>query len=125
MPDRKRLLELAIAGLKASSSTIQKEIVDLENELRAVSKGIAKGVRELASPPKRSRLSPEMRKAQSVRMRQLWAERRRVAGVKMTNANAAAEGESPRKGMSRAARKAAAARMKAYWAARRAQGKRV
>lgn len=75
---RKRLLELALQGLRASAKSIQNEIVQIEHELRAISKGVAAGAATLAGRParKRRRLSAAVRKAASLRMKAYWAKRR-------------------------------------------------
>lgn len=125
MPDRRRLLELAIQGLKSSATALQKEIVDLEHELMAVSKGVATGVTSMAVPQQRRRLrlSVASRKAQSTRMKQYWAERRRISGAKKAAGPAGRYPATERTSITRGERKAAAGRMKAELSDRRTKFK--
>jgi len=77
--ERKRLLELAISG-------VRQDLNALENELRAISKGIAAGTRSLVSGKKPGRkkrgMSAANRKAQSERMKKFWAARRKAKAKK-------------------------------------------
>ncbi len=108
MTQRKRLLELALSGLKH-------EIAEIENEFRALSKGVMAGAEGLitGNPKRKRRLSATIRRKISNAAKARWAERKAQAAknnaVKKTRKASAA------------VRKAASARMKAYWAARRAK----
>lgn len=68
MADTKRLLELAINGLRS-------ELVQLENELHAMSKGVTVAARTLVKPRSRRRMSAAARKAISLAQKARWAKR--------------------------------------------------
>ena len=84
MPDRRRMLELALKGLKAERAAIDDEITDLQNELTAMnaprvtttrSPATKEGTRK--SQTRGSRLTPAGRKKLSDLMKKRWAERRK------------------------------------------------
>ena len=122
MPVRRQKLETVIRGLKSSVELIQKEIVDLEHELRALARGVATGVSALAVPRKRLRRRLAVRKASAARMKGYRAEQKRISGARKVEGNDPRQ-TAGRRSISRAARKAAAARTKAIWAARRTRSK--
>lgn len=68
MAKHKRLLELAIRGLKA-------ELAELENEFAAISKGVIAGTKALVGQKPKRRLSAKARRAISVAQKARWAKR--------------------------------------------------
>lgn len=97
MPEKVRLLELAIKGLKAQAREIENEIDLLERELAETARQIGRGVVGLAKGAataygravvpaaprrKRRRLSAAQRKAHSERMKKIWAARKKAQKAK-------------------------------------------
>ena len=84
MAERRRILELALKGLKAERTTIDDEIRELQEELNVMSAphvtatrsaSIKQGSRK--SQTRGSRLTPAGRKKLSDLMKKRWAERRK------------------------------------------------
>lgn len=99
MPDKVRLLELAINGLKAQAREIESEIDLLERELAETARQLGRGVAGFARGAataygravvpdaprrRRRRLSAAQRKAHSERMKKIWAERKKAQKAKAT-----------------------------------------
>lgn len=108
MAERKRLLELAITGLKH-------ELLELEEELAGAIRTYGKAVAPaLVTRRRKRRMSAAAKKAISMAQKARWAKRRQgtVSTAK----------KKVRK-VSTAARKAAAERMREYWAKRKAAKK--
>jgi len=100
-----RVVELALDALKARRTAIEKEIAEIEAELRG---------RRRRGPAKATRAG----NLQSERMKAYWARKRAASGKPSGKAKAGVIRKSGPQ--SAAARKAVSERMKAYWAKRRA-----
>ncbi len=107
----KRVLELALEALEAKRAEVELEIEAIRLML-----GGSKVV-TLAAPfeRKRRRRTASERRAQSLKMKKIWAAKR---AAQATGKRAAKPGHVPQ---TAAARKAQSERMKAYWAKRRAK----
>jgi hypothetical protein len=107
--DRNRLLELAVEELERQKGVIESEIKAVRAELRG-----SRIPREIISEAaaKRGYRTPAQRKAQSERMKKIWAARKAAAVRKATPT------KPPKKA---AASEAISAAMKAYWARRKAE----
>ena len=114
MAERKRLLELAIRGLKH-------ELVELEREFMGAARTYGKAVAPalVGRRRRRRRMSAAAKRAISLAQKARWAKRRGKAAVSAAGKTA---GKKVRR-VSAAARKAAAERMRAYWAKRKAAKK--
>ena len=84
MPDRRRMLELALKGLEAERATIDDEITELQKELNMMNAPPAMTTRPAAtkqvtgkSQTRGSRLTAAGRKRLSDLMKKRWAERRK------------------------------------------------
>ena len=84
MPDRRRMLELALKGLKAERVTIDDEITEVQKELNVMNAPRVTATRLPAtkqgtgkSQTGGSRLTPAGRKKLSDLMKKRWAERRK------------------------------------------------
>jgi len=75
--DRKRLLELALPRLQAERGRIEKEIEQIQAELRGLSKPAKQ-----AHPKRRKRgarrVSAQQKRAASERMKKYWADRKKA-----------------------------------------------
>jgi hypothetical protein len=123
-----QLHDLARMGAQSRLAALDQErdeILKMFPELRNGQP--AAGTSGAAPKARKNRLSPEARRAVSVRMRAYWAERRAKnaagadGGTKKSSAKKSAPAAKPKGGMSAEARKAQGERMKAYWAAKRAE----
>jgi hypothetical protein len=72
MPDRQRLLEMALKGLQADRARIEQEIAEIKRELGRSSGGTDD------EPRKRRRMSAAARKKISEAMKRRYAEMRRA-----------------------------------------------
>ena len=84
MPERRRMLELALKGLEAERATIHNEITELQKELNMMNAPRATTTRPAAtkqatgkSQTRGSRLTAAGRKRLSDLMKKRWAERRK------------------------------------------------
>src|SRR6476620_9188417 len=84
MPDRRRMLELALKGLKAERATIDNEITELQEELNVMNAPRVTTTRTTATKQatgknqtRGSGLTPAGRKKLSDLMKKRWAERRK------------------------------------------------
>ena len=85
MPDRRRMLELALKGLKAERGTIDDEIGDVQKELETMNAARGTPTRPAAikqgtnkGQSRGSRLTPAGRKKLSDLMKKRWADRRKA-----------------------------------------------
>jgi hypothetical protein len=85
MPDKRRMLELALKGLKAERAAIDDEITELENEVNAMHAPRVTATRPSATKQtagkgqrRGSRLTAAGRKKLSDLMKKRWAERRKA-----------------------------------------------
>jgi hypothetical protein len=83
MPDRRRLLELALKGLQADRAKLDEEIAEIKRELGNRTEGVntQEARTAAAAPPaarKRRRMSAEARKKISEAMKRRYAEMRRL-----------------------------------------------
>jgi hypothetical protein len=76
MPDRQRMLELALKGLMAERATIDDEIAQIKSQLDPRSAAAAKGAvaGSPAAPPKKKTMSAAARKKISEAMKRRYAE---------------------------------------------------
>jgi hypothetical protein len=109
MPNRDRLLELALKGLEAERAQIDSEIAELRNQLTG-STAPAAGVTAIAGQRKRRKMSAEARRRISEGMKRRHAERR---------AGALPIKQRKRTGITAAGRKKLSEMMKARWAAKK------
>jgi hypothetical protein len=110
--DRNRLLELAIKELEKQKAAVDAEIEDIRSELRGV--GATRPTRPVvAVVGGRRRRTPAERKAQSEKMRKIWAARKAAALTNKAPAKPKADKAVVSKSRSEA--------MKAAWAKRKAQ----
>ena len=84
MPDRRRMLELALKGLKAERAAIDDEISELQEEMNVMNAPRVTSTKPTAakqatgkSQTRGSRLTPAGRKKLSDLMKKRWAERRK------------------------------------------------
>jgi hypothetical protein len=110
--DQKRLLELAIKALEVRQAAINTEIEAIRAELKGVGAPRIKGP-DSAAVEGRGRGNLAARRAQSERMRKIWAARKAAAVKKATRPKA-----KPGKAAVNAAISAA---MKAAWVRRKAK----
>ena len=104
----KRILELALETLEKRKAAIDAEIQSIQTQL----KGGARSKIVAPAAGERKVRTAAQRKAQSERMKKIWAEKRAAKKAVLLK---------PKKGpKSAAARKAQSARMKAYWARKKA-----
>jgi hypothetical protein len=104
----KRILELALETLEKRKAAIDAEIQLIQTQL----KGGTKHKTVAPAAGKRKARTAAQRKAQSERMKQIWAAKRAAKKAVLPK---------PKTGpKSAAARKAQSERMKAYWAKRKA-----
>src|SRR5215467_281548 len=83
MPDRRRLLELALKGLEAERAKIDDEIVQLKSELnhRPATTQTAVNVSPPTASPKKKTMSTAARKNISDAMKRRFAESNKAANV--------------------------------------------
>ncbi len=108
----KRVLELALQALEAKR-------VEVDLEIEAIQKLMKGGIRVKAATAalgRRRRRTAAERRAQSLKMKKIWAAKR---AARASGKAAAKPKSGPR---SAAARKAQSERMKAYWAKRKGKG---
>jgi hypothetical protein len=90
MPDRQRLLELALKGLEAERATIDDEIVQIKSQLNPRPANAQTATAENSAPPKKRRMSAAARKKISEAMKRRYAElnsgKRQSAGGGLTEA---------------------------------------
>jgi hypothetical protein len=104
----KRILELALETLEKRKAAIDTEIQLIQTRL----KGGAGSITVAPAAGKRKARNAALRKAQSERMKKIWAAKRAAKKAVLPR---------PKKGpKSVAARKAQSERMKAYWAKKKA-----
>ena len=108
-----RILELALEALHQRMAAVDAEIQSIKAELHS-----GTGPKTVApAAGKRKARTAAQRKAQSQRMKAIWAEKR----AKAAKVQVAKKATPPKpKGSNAAARKAQSERMKAYWAKRKA-----
>jgi hypothetical protein len=118
--DNKRILELALETLQKQRNAIEAEIAQLRSELHHPAGGIAPKTIAPAAKKRGGRTAAQ-RKAQSARMKAIWAARKAQAPKP-----ASAKKSASTKGKLElsAANKARAEKMKAYWAKRKAEAKK-
>jgi hypothetical protein len=82
LPDRIRLLELALKGLLAERAKIDDEIAQIKTELNQVTTMArsAIGISSTAAPAKKKRMSAAARRKISEAMKRRYAEMRKKAG---------------------------------------------
>ena len=111
MPDRDRLLELALKGLEAERARIENEIAEIRGQLRGSTTPTGRGA-SVTPRRKRRKMSAE-------------AKRRISEGMKRRYAELKSASEKPpmkqrqRAGLTAAGRKKLSEMMKARWAAKR------
>ena len=81
--DNKRLIELAIEGLRAKRDAIELEIQALSKGVKAAVATLRGSPAKAAPAPKRKKRSAAARKAQAEKMRAYWA-RRKAEDAKKT-----------------------------------------
>jgi hypothetical protein len=85
MPDKERILELALKGLEAERAKIDDEIAQIKSQLKN-RPTVAKGGTEDGAPTrrrrKRRRMSAEAKRKISEAMKRRYAEMRKAAGKK-------------------------------------------
>ena len=112
MPDRDRLLALALAGLEAERARIDSEIAEIRSQLSGATAPTL-AVVAVTGRRKRRKMNAEARRRISEAMKRKHAERRAAAqtGQKTT--------QRQRTGLTAAGRKKLSEMMKARWAAKR------
>jgi hypothetical protein len=108
--DQKRLLELAIEALEGQKAAVDAEIEAIHAELKGA--GAPQAIRPV-SVAGRGHRNSAARRAQSERMRKIWATRKAAAAKKATQEKAKPERAAVNKAISLA--------MKAAWVRRRAK----
>ena len=83
--DNKRLIELAIEGLRVKKDAIELEIQALSKGVKAAVSTLRGAPAKAAPAPKRKKRSAAARKAQAEKMRAYWA-KRKAEGAKKTKA---------------------------------------
>jgi hypothetical protein len=79
MPDKQRLLELALKGLEAERTTIDGEIIEIRSQLSgSATANTAKAVSATAAQPKRKRMSAAAKRRISEGMKRRYAELRKA-----------------------------------------------
>ena len=90
MPERQRLLELALKGLEAERATIDDEIVQIKSQLNPRPATAQSTTAENSAPPKKRTMSAAARKKISEAMKRRYAElnsgKRQNAGSRLTEA---------------------------------------
>ena len=90
MPDRMRLLELALKGLEAERTKIDHEILQVKSQLNPRPATAQTAIAGTSTPPKTRRMSAAARKKISEAMKRRYAElnsgKRRTAGSHLTEA---------------------------------------
>jgi hypothetical protein len=127
MPDRQRLLELALKGLEAEQATIDDEIIQIKSQLNhaPATARPAAAASPAAAPPKKGRMSAAARRKISEAMKRRYAAINKTAssGVGKVEAVGTSQGSARKhKGGSRltaAGRKKLSDLMKKRWAERR------
>jgi hypothetical protein len=110
--DQNQLLELAVEALNRQKAAVDAEIEAIRTELRGA--GTTRTARSVAAGVVRKRrMPPAARKAQSDRMKKIWAARRRQAAKKEIPSKLKSERATVNKAISVA--------MKAAWARRKAK----
>jgi hypothetical protein len=122
MPDKNRLLELALKGLEADRVRIEKEIAEVRGEL-----GLGSAARAHRSQPRRAAsaqtgkrrpMSAEAKQKISEAMKRRYAEMQKPAAAQQPK-------QSRGGGLTAAGRKKLSDMMRARWAARRKAGKKA
>ena len=129
MPERQRLLELALKGLEAERATINDEIAQMKSQLnpRSTTAQTVTAVRPTAVPSKKRRMSAAARRRISEGMKRRYAEMRKAAqpghaksvGPKQSSGKKQIGGSR----LTAAGRKKLSDLMKKRWADRRRKGK--
>src|SRR5690348_15838606 len=80
MPDKTRLLELALKGLEAERAKIDDEIIQIKSQLNRLSTTAqtVRAVSPMAAPSKKKRMSAAARRRISEGMKRRYAEMRRA-----------------------------------------------
>ena len=90
MPDRIRLLELALKGLEAERATVDDEIAQIKSQLNPRPATAQSATAGISTPPKTRRMSAAARKKISEAMKRRYAElnsgKRQNAGSRLTEA---------------------------------------
>jgi hypothetical protein len=123
--ERKRLLELALETLEIRRTEIEREIAELrefQDGPKRVSVRTPKKTTILAVKS-RSRTAAAERKAQSERMKKIWAARRLASKAAVAAKTVAAVAK--RKPKSAAQKKALSLKMKQVWAKKKAAAKKA
>jgi hypothetical protein len=116
MPDRQRLLELALKGLEADRSKIDLEIAEIRGQLNSPSRVVSTnngGGPTGAAGRKRKSMSAEARRKISEAMK------RRYAAMKVTAKRPEPGKQTSGVGLTAAGRRKLSEMMKARWAAKR------
>ena len=103
MPERQRLLELALKGLEAERATINDEIAQMKSQLnpRSTTAQTVTAVRPTAVPSKKRRMSAAARRRISQGMKRRYAEMRKAGqpshaesvGPKQSSSEPSAQGQ--------------------------------
>jgi hypothetical protein len=120
--NRDRILELALEELNRQKAGIDAEIESIQSELRMVGSTVPQG-RFIPSAGKqkgRKRTAAE-RRAASLRMKQIWAARRRAQATKKAGAAKTPVTKAKVRTRTEAERKALSLKMKQVWRRRRAE----
>jgi hypothetical protein len=112
MPDRRRVLELALKGLQAERATIDDEIMQIKSQLNGLATGdTTSAVSATAAAPKKKRMSAAARRKISEGQKRRYAELNKAA-PKATEPKSASR-------LTAAGRKKLSDLMKKRWAERR------
>jgi len=113
MPDRQRLLDLALTGLEAERAKIDDEIAQIQSQLNPRPATAQTAPAGSSTPPKRRRMSAAARKKISEAMKRRYAAMRTSAISQLESA------VSQRSRLTAAGRRKLSELMKAQWAAKR------
>ena|ERR1700674_2718572 len=120
MPDRQRMLELALKGLQAERTEIDDEIAQIKSELNsrpAVAKSV--GTASPIAAPKKKTMSAAARKKISDAMKRRYAEINKTAKKVSEGSHAASQVSMAGSRLTAAGRKKLSDLMKKRWADRR------
>jgi hypothetical protein len=118
--DQNRILELALEGLQKQKAGIEAELEMIQAELNGVGSAVLKITMDTAADTGRRSRTPAERKAQSERMRQYWAAKRKNAAKVSTAPKIVPAAGPKRKAKTAAEKKALSLKMKEIWKKRKA-----
>ena len=119
--ERNRLLQLALEELTRQKAGIDGEIESIRSELRIVG-SVVRQTRSApsAGTPRRKSKTPAQRRAASLRMKEIWAARKKAEAAKKSGMTKTPSAGAKIRHKTQAEKKALSLKMKEVWARKKA-----